>query len=211
VYNRRAFILRAPYRTPELEAHFDVPFKPSSRAPLLTARAPCRVHPRLRRADGRGPHFTQGDAMRFTGWTVAGIIAAMLIGVVHANRRGATVPLAPCRPPLPRRLVRRMSLRGAHIMRGDGSGTTLYFGDKQGARFIGLDLRGFTGWSSGPHWMPGGWEFYTPTLYIGRLFMDRGHWHHLGTVKIPAKLIHAKRMLRRSYRDAMREYPQESA
>jgi hypothetical protein len=96
-------------------------------------------------------------------------------------------------------------MRGWHIMRGDGDGTTLYFGRHRGARFIGIGLRGFSGWSSS-RWLPGGWEFFSPHIHIGRLFMDRGWWRSC-RVLIPAKLVHLWRWRRRSYRDAMREEP----
>lgn len=95
------------------------------------------------------------------------------------------------------------------ILRGDGEGMTFYLGRRQGAPYVALHLRGFTGWSSAPLWMPGGWEFYSPTLYYGRLFMDRGGYRGLGRVLVPAKIVHAKRMLRRSYREAMREEPMQ--
>ena len=55
--------------------------------------------------------------------------------------------------------------------------------------------------------MPGGWEFYSPTIYYGRLFMACGGYWSPGRVLIPAKLIHAKRWLNPAYRRAGRVEP----
>jgi hypothetical protein len=61
------------------------------------------------------------------------------------------------------------------LSRERGEGWALYFGQHQGARFIACGL-GFSGWSSSK-WLREGWEFYTPHVHVGRLFMDgHGHW-----------------------------------
>lgn len=93
-----------------------------------------------------------------------------------------------------------------HVMHeGRGDSWTLYLGRRRGARYLSVDVRGFNGWSSSRR-LPGGWEFYNPTFSIGRLFMECSRsWSR--EVKVPAKLVHAKRMLRRSYREGMREEP----
>jgi hypothetical protein len=97
-----------------------------------------------------------------------------------------------------------------HVMHeGRGDSWTLYLGSETGARYVGLDARGFNGWTSRPRWLTGGWEFYEPTLHWGRLGMDVGRYRHLGRILVPAKLVHAKRMLRPSYRRAMRDEPQQ--
>lgn len=76
---------------------------------------------------------------------------------------------------------------GIHVLREEGPGATLYLGRHRGAPYIGLDPRGFSGWTSTPRWMPGGWEFFNPTLYIGRLYMGGRHATP-GQVLVPAKL-----------------------
>lgn len=73
------------------------------------------------------------------------------------------------------------------IIRGEGDGATLYFGQYMGARFVSIALRGFNGWASYPSWMPGGWEFFNPRVSVGRLYMDVSRsWSR--EVKIPARL-----------------------
>lgn len=75
-----------------------------------------------------------------------------------------------------------------NIARGDeGDGTTLRFGQYKGARYIGVQLRGFSGWSSS-RWMPGGWEFFNPTIYVGRLFTENAYRSWSCEVRIPAKV-----------------------
>jgi hypothetical protein len=72
------------------------------------------------------------------------------------------------------------------LMRDECPGAVLYFGQYRGARFVSIDLRGFSGWSSS-RWLPGGWEFFNPTLHVGRLYMDASRsWSR--EVHIPAKL-----------------------
>lgn len=75
-----------------------------------------------------------------------------------------------------------------HVMRGDGDGTTLYFGEHQGSPFIGVGLRGFSGWQSYPKWLRGGWAFFSPHLHIGRLGQSGGRWWS-GRIIVPARLV----------------------
>lgn len=80
-----------------------------------------------------------------------------------------------------------LHLRHAHVMRGEGDGTTVYFGRHRGAGYVGVSLRGFHGWSSS-RWMPGGWEFLTPHVSAGRLGSDSpGRWWE-ARVLVPARL-----------------------
>jgi hypothetical protein len=97
-----------------------------------------------------------------------------------------------------------------HAMRGEGDGLTVYLGDKRGAPFVGLDLRGFNGWTSQPAWMPGGWEFFEPRISTGRLFMSqRGRWAST-RVLLPAHIVSFYRWkVRPSGRRYMREHGQQ--
>jgi hypothetical protein len=95
-------------------------------------------------------------------------------------------------------------------MRGDGSGTTLYLGEHRGARFVGIDLRGFNGWTSRPRWLKHGCEFYNPTVHVGRLFMDEPRMWST-TVLLPYRPVRLWRMRKRAYREAMREQPLTAA
>lgn len=100
-------------------------------------------------------------------------------------------------------------LRQIHVMRGEGDGTTVYLGRHRGAGYIGVQLRGFNGWSSS-RWMPGGWEFSNPTLSVGRLYSDRRGRSWSKEVLVPSKLYWAwKWMSSPSWRRAMRAVPQE--
>lgn len=93
-----------------------------------------------------------------------------------------------------------------HLHRGDGDGTTLYLGDRHGAPYVSLDLRGFHGWSSSS-WMPGGWAFFGPCIGTGRLFqrVSGRRWH--GHVLLPAGLVDFWRWkVKRSGRRYMREH-----
>ena len=78
-------------------------------------------------------------------------------------------------------------LRQTHVMRGEGDGVTVYFGRHRGAGFVGIDLRGFNGWRSGPRCF-GGYEFFNPTLSVGRLFMQGHHRSWSREVLVPEKL-----------------------
>jgi hypothetical protein len=102
-------------------------------------------------------------------------------------------------------------LRGWHVMRGEGDGATLYFGRHRGAGYVSLHLRGFNGWRSYPTWMPGGWEYFSPTLYYGRLFTEgASRSRSLGTVLIPAHVARAWRWATSpTYRRVMRDRPME--
>ena len=93
-----------------------------------------------------------------------------------------------------------------HVMRGDGEGTAFYLGDERGAPYISIHL-GFSGWCSAPLWMPGGWEFFCPTLSTGRLFMHSGRtWSR--RVLLPAHAVRAWRWATSAtYRRGMREMP----
>jgi hypothetical protein len=93
-------------------------------------------------------------------------------------------------------------MKGWHVMR-DGDGTTVYFGKHRGARYVGVDLRGWNGWTSRGR-MPGGYEFYNPTVCIGRLFTDNAHRRWSCEVLIPAKIVQLWRCRRRAYRHALR-------
>lgn len=102
-------------------------------------------------------------------------------------------------------------LRQAHVMRGEGDGTTIYFGRHRGAGYFGMDLRGFSGWSSSPRWMPGGWEFRNPTIYVGRLFTEGRGRNWSCEVKVPAGLYRRWKWLTSpTWRRIMREPPQEA-
>lgn len=95
-----------------------------------------------------------------------------------------------------------------HVMR-DGDGSVVYFGEHRGARFVAVDLCGFNGWSSSRR-MPGGWEFFNPTLHVGRLFMDCSrHWSV--QVLLPASLVRLWRKRKRAYRVDLREQPMEAS
>jgi hypothetical protein len=102
--------------------------------------------------------------------------------------------------------------RGIHVMHeGRGDQWTFYFGRHQGARYVGMDLRGWTGWSSSPRWLRGGWEFYNPSVHVGRLFTDGAHrsWSP-GEIKLPAKLVDFYRWkIRPSGRRYVREHGHE--
>lgn len=96
-----------------------------------------------------------------------------------------------------------------HIMRGEGDGMTVYFGEHRGSPFVSVDLRGFNGWTSRPAWMPGGWEFFEPTLRTGRLYVGcRTRWSM--RLLLPAGLVsfyrwrispHGRRYIRDHGRD----------
>lgn len=107
----------------------------------------------------------------------------------------------------------RFSLRGIHTMRdGEGDPRTLYFGNHRGAAYVCLDWRGFNGWTSSPTWMRGGWEFYEPTFYWGRLFSSGlGGHRSFGRVLIPAKLVSRLRWATSAkWRRLMRERPEQA-
>lgn len=93
-----------------------------------------------------------------------------------------------------------------HICRGDGDGTALYFGEHPGAPFVSVGFRGFCGWQSHPRWMPGGWEFFSPHLGVGRVFTDRSRFWW-GRVIVPAGVVHLWRKRKRAYREPMGEAP----
>lgn len=101
-------------------------------------------------------------------------------------------------------------LRQAHVMRGEGDGTTIYFGRHRGAGFIGFQLVGWSGWRSRPEWMPGGWEYFNPTLSVGRLFSDgAGYRSWSCEVIAPAKLVGFYRWkIKPSGRRYRRDHPQ---
>lgn len=102
-------------------------------------------------------------------------------------------------------------LRQMHVMRGEGDGTTIYFGRHRGAGFVGVHLRGFTGWRSYPTWMPGGWEFSNPMLMVGRLYSNGRVRSWSCEVIVPATLYWKWRWISSpSWRRAMREVPQEA-
>lgn len=103
----------------------------------------------------------------------------------------------------------RRVFSGWHVMRGDGSGTTIYLGQHQGARYFSVELRGFNGWQSYPTWMPGGWEFYSPRISSGWLFTTGGVRSRSARVLIPAKLASLWRMRDPEWRRAMHEEPIE--
>lgn len=79
-----------------------------------------------------------------------------------------------------------------------GEGTVLYSGEKQGDWFLGIDLRGLSGWQSS-RWMPGGWSFFNPTVHFGHLFEDRGRiiTRH---VLLPAHFVDGWRAVRRAFK-----------
>jgi hypothetical protein len=94
-------------------------------------------------------------------------------------------------------------------MRGEGDGTTVYFGRHRGAVYVALHLRGFSGWTSHPRWMPDGWEFFNPTICYGRLFTEWRGGSRSITVLIPYALVRRWRWLSPAYRRAMRDLPTE--
>lgn len=84
---------------------------------------------------------------------------------------------------------------GIRVMRGDGDGTAIYFGERSGAPFVAFGCRGFSGWQSYPKWMPGGWAFFSPHLHLGRLSQSNGRvwgWRLI----VPAKWVDLWRFLR---------------
>ena|SRR5581483_6156426 len=98
-----------------------------------------------------------------------------------------------------------------HIKRDDETGwgnATLYLGSKKGARYIGYFAH--TGWRSYPKWMKGGWEYWQLVVQTGRLYMDVGKSRNLPTILVPAKLVSLWRMRKKSWREAMKEIPQEA-
>jgi hypothetical protein len=99
-----------------------------------------------------------------------------------------------------------LHLRQMHAMRGEGDGTTVYFGRHRGALFVSVDLRGFTSWRSYPQWMPGGWETSNPTVMVGRLYSDDDVKRWSFELIVPAKLYRAWRWATSpSWRSAMRD------
>lgn len=101
--------------------------------------------------------------------------------------------------------------RQIHVMRGEGDGLTVYLGRHRGAGFVGVHLRGFTGWRSHPAWMPGGWEYMNPMLIVGRLGSNSEARCWTCEVLVPSKLYWAWRWISSpSWRKAMREMPEEA-
>jgi len=88
---------------------------------------------------------------------------------------------------------------------------TIYFGDKQGSRFIGFHFPLHSGWQSYPKWMPGGWEYYDCAFLTGRLNSNQSRWWGLPHIIIPAKLVKLWRLRKKSWRQAYKEKPIEAA
>lgn len=79
---------------------------------------------------------------------------------------------------------------------------TLYWSDK----YLGFFFPLHNGWQSHPKilFVRHGWEYYKPAMLYGNKTTGQSRWFGLGTILVPAKLVHLWRMRRASYRKAFK-------